>query len=350
MRSGRLRAHGAAARRVNRRGGEDRRATIDVLALPPELKDKAPKDVKERTLGEHQVRLDALRKLPDGDDGRRDASPAAIVDLKAKHPDIVYAATTPAPLHPELTLPLLDAWSMTSLRHHEGRPEVAPWLRGWEDDDEPQTSVVWRKYLPCVRVRDEATLRPSMVAEFFRVAPVHATERLEAASSRVFDWMLKRAAQIAKRPHDHELAIREGEIVVIAIDRAGEHRAHLTLHDLQRFAKAAKGLQKDELRQRDWRKREWRDRLLWGATLVTDHRFCGVRDGMLDEKCETQHRRWMRMKTGERRRTRRPRGAPSSDSSWNRWMAVRTKRASGSPTVATGATSARSRPSSATRA
>ena len=273
--------------RVNRRGGAGREATVDVLALPPESKDKAPKDAKERAESDYRSRLAALRRLPGGDDGRRDASPAAIVEMKAAHPDVVRDATTRAPLHPELTRPLLDAWSMTSLKHHEGRPEVAPWLRGWEDDDEPQTSVVWRKYLPCVQVRDEATLRPSMVAEFFRVAPVHATERLEAASSRVFDWMLKRAAQVAKRPHDHELAIREGEIVVIAIDRAGEHRAHLTLHDLQRFAKPARGLQKDELRQRDRRKREWRDRLLPRATLVADHRLCGVREGMLDEKCET---------------------------------------------------------------
>ena len=273
--------------RVNRRGGADREATVDVLALPPESKDKAPKDAKERAESDYRARLAALRRLPGGEDGRLDASPGAIVEMKAKHPDVVRDATTPAPLHPELIRPLLDAWSMTSLKHHEGRPEVAPWLRGWEDDDEPQTSVVWRKYLPCVRVRDETTLPPSMVAEFFRVAPVHATERLEAASSRVFDWMLKRAVQIAKRPHDHELAIREGEIVVIAIDRAGEHRAHLTLHDLQRFAKAAKGLQKDELRQRDRRKREWRDRLLPGATLVADLRLCGVSDGLLDEKCET---------------------------------------------------------------
>ena len=26
--------------------------------------------------------------------------------------------------------------------------EVGPWLRGWVEDDEPQTIVVWRQYLP----------------------------------------------------------------------------------------------------------------------------------------------------------------------------------------------------------
>ena len=281
--------------RVNRRGGEDREATIDVLALPPESKDKAPKDAKERAESDYRARLAALRRLPAGDDGRRDASPAAIVEMKAAYPDVVRAATTRAPLHPELSRPLLDAWSMTSLKHHEGRPEVAPWLRGWEDDDDPQTSVVWRKYLPCVQVDGESaggevTVLPSMVAEYFRVVPVHATERLEAASSRVFDWMLKRAAQVAQRPRDHELAIGSDEIdeiVVIAIDRAGEHRAHLTLSEFGRLAAPARSLRKDELRQRDLRKREWKDRHLPGATLVVDHRLCGLRDGMLYEKCET---------------------------------------------------------------
>ena len=274
--------------RVNRRGGVDRRATIDVLALRPESKDKAQNDAKEKAESDFQARLAALRRLPDGDDGHRDASPGAIVDMKAKHPAIVRAASTPAPLNPELTRPLLDAWSMTSLSRHEGRPEVAPWLRGWEKDEEPRTNVVWRKYLPCVHGAGEAAVQPAMVAEYFRVAPVHATERLEAESSRVFDWMLKRSAQVAKRAEDHALSIGSDEIVAIVIDRAGEHRAHLTLHELRLLAAPAKSFQKDELRQRNRRKGQWRDRHLPGATLVADFRLCGVRDGMLDEKCDIE--------------------------------------------------------------
>src|SRR5206468_12394217 len=35
---------------------------------------------------------------------------------------------------------------------HTGRPEVGPWLRGWIDEDQPHTSVVWRRHLP-VRIR-----------------------------------------------------------------------------------------------------------------------------------------------------------------------------------------------------
>jgi len=43
---------------------------------------------------------------------------------------ILDAATEKPPLRPELTRALVDAWSMTSLKNHTGRPEVAPWLRG----------------------------------------------------------------------------------------------------------------------------------------------------------------------------------------------------------------------------
>ena len=60
----------------------------------------------------------------------------------------IREASTPEPLHPALTRALVDAWSMTSLEIHTGRPGVAPWLRGWVEDDKPQTDVVWRKYLP----------------------------------------------------------------------------------------------------------------------------------------------------------------------------------------------------------
>ena len=278
--------------RVNRRGGADRRASIDVLALSPELKDKAPEDVKEKAQRDFEARLAALRRLTCGEDGRLDASPAALVEMKARHPDVVRAATTPPPLHPELTRPLLDAWSMTSLRHHEGRPEVAPWLRGWVENDEPQTNVVWRRYLPHVRTDRETTVPPAMVAEYFRVAPVHATERLEAASSRVFDWMLKRAARLARRPEEHDPTIGNDEVLAILIDRTGlidraGEQAHLTLRDLRRLAAPAKSfLHKGELRQRDRQRREWRDRHLPGATLIADSRLCGLREGMLDEKCE----------------------------------------------------------------
>jgi len=276
--------------RVNRRGGANRQATIDVFAVQPESKanaKKADKEKTERAIERFERRLAPLYALPLGEDGRYDASPVALVDLKSNAPDIVDAATTPAPLHPELTRPLLDAWSMTSLQPHEGRPEVAPWLRGWEQDEEPQTAVVWRRHLPYVRHGAEITTPPAMVTKFFRTAPIHATERLEAGSGRVFDWLLKRIVQVGKRDVDHDLAVKGEEIVVVLIDRAGDLVASSTISKLQRLAVPAKSLSKDEQRQRDRLKEEWRDRHLPGATLVVDVRIGGVREGMLNEKAET---------------------------------------------------------------
>ena len=276
--------------RVNRRGGANRQATIDVFAVQPESKanaKKADKEKTERAIETFERRLAPLYALPLGEDGRYDASPVALVDLKSNAPDIVDAAATPAPLHPELTRPLLDAWSMTSLKRHEGRPEIAPWLRGWEQDEEPQTAVVWRRHLPHVQHRTEITTPPAMVAEFFRTAPIHATERLEAGSGRVFEWLLKRIVHVGKRDQDHDLAVKGEEIVVVLIDRAGDHIASSTMRELQRLAASAKSMSKDEQRQRDRRKKAWRDRHLPGATLIVDARIGGVHEGMLKEKAET---------------------------------------------------------------
>ena len=127
-----------------------------------------------------------------------------------------------------------------------------------------------------------------MVAKFFLTAPIHATERLEAGSGRVFDWLLKRIAQVGKRDADHDLAVKGEEIMVVLIDRAGDHVANSTMSELQRLAASAKSLGKAEQRQRNRRKEEWRDRHLPGATLVVDARIGGVRGGMLNEKFEAR--------------------------------------------------------------
>ena len=277
--------------RVNRRGGEERTATVDVFAAPPVLKANARKAEKEaygRILETYNRRLAALRHLTRGEDGRRDASPSATTRLKCEFPGVVNAATTVAPLHPELNRPLVDAWSMTSLTRHEGRPEVSPWLRGWEDEDDPQTDIVWRKHLPCEHRGTSISAPPTTVADFFQAAPVHASERLEAPSGRVFDWLLKRAAQIAKHGKDRKPAVEDEEIVVILLDGAGEHRRSATLGELRELVAPASSMSRSERRSRDRDKGEWKERLLPGALLVVDARLGGLRNGMLDEKSESE--------------------------------------------------------------
>lgn len=275
--------------RVNRRGGEERSAMVDVFAVqPPPPKANAKKTQHEKELETLRNQMKPLRLLPRGEDGRHDASPSAIVDLKRHHRGVVDDATTPTPLYPKLTRPLVDAWAMTSLKQHEGRPEIAPWLRGWEEDNKLQTELVWRKHLPCLLRGEEISLSPSRTTDFFRSVPIHATEKLEALSERVFDWLLKRVAQVGKRSGDHALAIQDDEIVAILLDRAGEYVAHASLSNIRHLVLPAKSLSKDEQRKRDRQKEEWKKRLLPNALLVVDARIGGLRDGMLDadEKSE----------------------------------------------------------------
>ena len=274
--------------RVNRRGGEARSAIVEVFAVSPPIPkanaNKVEKEKHEKDFATYTKQLAPLRQLPRGKDGRHNANPSAMADLKRNHPAVVDEATTPVSLYPKLTRPLVDAWAMTSLKQHEGRPEAAPWLHGWEEEDEPQTTLVWRKHLPHVRRSSETSLPSFMATEFFRSVPIHATEKLEAPSGRVFDWLLKRTGQVGNRGGDHALAIQDDEIVAILLDRAGEYVAHASLSDIQHLAAPTKSLNKSEQRNRDRRKKEWKERLLPGALLVLDARIGGLRDGMLDEK------------------------------------------------------------------
>lgn len=277
--------------RVNRRGGQSRTAMIDVFAVQPsDLKANANKAMKykhEKEIKTYEQRMAVLQKLPCDKDGRYDASPAAAVQLKHNHPDMANAATTPAPLYPELTRPLVDAWAMTSLECHEGRPDVAPWLRGWEEENKTQTEVIWRKHLPLVRKGTDISAIPAMTTQFFRTAPIHASEKLEAASAEVFDWLLKRASEVHKRPKEHESAIKDQEIVALLINRAGEYVESVKFGKLRYFSATANSMSKIEKRDRD-RQRDGFKRLLSGALVIVDKRIRGLRDGLLDQKCDLE--------------------------------------------------------------
>lgn len=165
--------------RVNRRG--DGQATVVVVA--------------------EARRLDSLcnliQRLPQHEDASFDVSPGALHELKKRAAadsdlqKLLEEATTPEPLRPALTRPLVEAWAMTSLEKHTGRPAIQPWLRGWVEDDPPQTSVVWRKHLP-VRVGGP-TPRKKEIEDFFEAAPPHTSELLETETFQVVEWITARA-------------------------------------------------------------------------------------------------------------------------------------------------------------
>lgn len=261
--------------RVNRRGDGDARIVVVHEEEPKPKKPDDPKPDEVRAAIAWRS-LALLGRLPRQDSGH-DVSPAALSALKDEHADEVQQATTPEPLRPALTRALVDAWSMTSLEVHTGRPEVAPWLRGWVEDD-PQTTLVWRTYLP-MRTRDDPATDEE-VDDFFEAAPPHLTEKLELETWRVVEWLVARAERLTKAVEKGGGTLEGGpssvlpldgkSAVAIALDRAGHIEKAFRLQDLYAEGNAKK--QADAL-----------ERTLRNVTLIVDARLGGLNaSGLLD--------------------------------------------------------------------
>ena len=247
--------------RVNRRGKGD--ACIEVIAAPDTNKPKTKVEEWEKRWKECSARLrkplDSLRCIGSRDE--RDASPGAILELKERAEKdselqkAIEEATTPALLRPALTRALVDAWSMTSLDEHTGRPDdIQPWLRGWEEGQEPQTTIIWREHLP---VRADGTETPKEIEAFFEAAPPHASEKLETETYRVVNWLVERAK-------------KQEDVIAYALSPAGNHCLTLKGSDLADSSDNKRKL----------------NTIFPGVTLVLGARFGGLKDGMLDEKTD----------------------------------------------------------------
>ena len=259
--------------RVNRRGNGD--ARIEVIAT---LRKKEKAEEWTERLVRLRKPLDSLRRV--GAKGERDASPGAILELKERAENCselekaIEAATTPIPLRPALTRALVDAWSLTSLDKHTGRPDdIQPWLRGWEEDQQPQTTVVWRKYLPVRGDGPEVTKKD--IEAFFEATPPHASEKLETETYRVVDWLVKRLTKTV----NGQLGLGNN-ILAYILSPSGEfrdtvHGHSLIQEDAKEKKKAKVGLEKN----------------LVGSTLVVDMRLGGLsEEGMLDENADSSPR------------------------------------------------------------
>jgi CRISPR-associated endonuclease/helicase Cas3 len=206
--------------RVNRRGTGDARIIVIDKGEPKTKKPGEPTEQERRAAISWRSKI-VLGSLPSDTDGH-DASPRALLELKSiasadtTLAEQIETATTPAPLSPALTRPVVEAWSMTSLEQHPGRPEIAPWLRGWIEDDEPQCQVLWRRWLP---VRAGDTVPTAEVETFFEAAPPHASETLETESWRVAEWILGRAARCAAMKEPDRLAASDVVALVLSDSR-----------------------------------------------------------------------------------------------------------------------------------
>lgn len=246
---------------------EEKLAKARALVRPFDL---LPRDEKGINVCPAALRDLKLSTLPNPEDEADDRS-------RAEKRAILANATTEAPLRPALSRPLVDAWSMTSLPQHTGRPKVQPWLRGWVEDA-PQTTVVWRCHMPFDR---SGKSTPDKIIEgFFDAAPPHASEGLETETSRVIAWLKKRAEAIQKSrsgkvkatPGSSRPALRLDEWFAILLGDDGEpDGAAMTLDSL--LSDLSEKKSKDRLEGR-----------LAGATLVLDARFAGLsKDGLLSD-------------------------------------------------------------------
>jgi CRISPR-associated endonuclease/helicase Cas3 len=298
--------------RVNRRGEGD--AELRVFWGESTIKSAdRPTEAEKRALTALASRA-VIEKLPKIDTGF-DASPRALRTLAegARKDDalkaLIDAATTPEPLRPALNRALVDAWSLTSLEAHTGRPVVAPWLRGWMEET-PQAVILWRSHLP---LREGASDWPRTSAErkeiedFFEAAPPHEGEKLETEHYRVATWLQGRAQALLARERsapeenaegeafEHETSIvddtdaeaSDGEgailpvqqlgrdaIVALLLSSSGNYLRRYWLTDL---AQERKG----------HAKKDFEDELA-GKVLVVDARLGGLKDGLLDSESKEQ--------------------------------------------------------------
>jgi CRISPR-associated endonuclease/helicase Cas3 len=279
--------------RVNRRGDGDARIVVVVDEggrKPKKLDDPTPKE-KRQIIAYNALAV--FDELPKGSRGI-DASPGALRDLKLRAESSavlqtrIGAATTPVALRPALTRALVDSWSMTSLAEHTGRPEIGPWLRGWIEDDEPQTILVWRKNLP-VRIQGSPASK-NEIEDFFEAAPPHTSEGLETETYRIVDWLMARASEAltirGRRteqqadvegsespdpgPPPNPMSLRANDIVAFALTPSLDLR---TIYELRDLAGDEEG---KKLRER-------LNRELVGATLIIDARLGGLTSGLLDK-------------------------------------------------------------------
>lgn len=283
--------------RVNRRG-EGKASVVVVVEPKPEaskkeqqaidkrqrnqnLDEKEQKvvDEYEKKVREWANRQKPLRQLRKNDDGSFDTSPDALLQLKTRAATdpavrkILDDATTPEPLRPALTRPLVEAWAMTSLETHPGRPRIQHWLRGWIKDDPPQMGVVWRMHLP-VRAGGRAAPKKKEIEDFFEAAPPHTSEILETETFRVVEWIVECAKRVLnpraeQREVTNESGPREDDIVAFVLGPHGELREKFTLADLKAL--------EDRKDRREFER-------LSGTTMIIDARLGGLKDGLLDSE------------------------------------------------------------------
>ena len=244
--------------RVNRRGS----------ATPAPVIVLDAKQGKDEELQRQAATRALLEKLPTDDTGNHDASVAALRDLRAGHSNDIKNASTPDPLRPRLTVPLLNGWAMTSLQEtHTGSPGIEPWLRGWPDEeDESQCEIFWRALLPWRKDDKRPDLKE--VGDYFEAAPPHLTEMLEAPVWRTIDVLRKRLAVERLAADDDDL--QQGAFL---LDNRGKLLSAYTVEALRDLLEDARERKRFEVQ-------------LGGKRLLLSSMLGGLKAGLLAPESE----------------------------------------------------------------
>lgn len=269
--------------RVNRRG--EGSALVRMVATPSDSQKKALDKGKDDETGQaarYQATLALLQKLPALGENEFDASPVALRNLACDEHALMEAAKTPAPLHPALDRATLDAWAMTSLPEHPGRPFVAPWLRGWVDD-EAQVTFIWRRYVESGQQRKWSSDEKK---SFVEAAPPQTSEALEVGVDRAKAWLKQRVKTLVTKKKEKDDDVTLDSTVALVLNAAGEFKAALTLRDLITDEKLGESVNLDRRVVRTNENKLERDYLPNG-TLLLDRRMGGLSpDGLLDADAE----------------------------------------------------------------
>ena len=160
--------------RVNRRGGQGRRALVDVVWTSDDEKVNKDKSAAKT--------LEILRRWIEErghSGGAINISPRNVGKLIQKlDSQDLEESFSPRPAIPPLSDILLDAWSLTSVNKMPGRPEVAGYLHGLTNDP-PTTYVAWREEISLLSTSD---VNKGILQEWFASCPVRANERLQMST------------------------------------------------------------------------------------------------------------------------------------------------------------------------
>jgi CRISPR-associated endonuclease/helicase Cas3 len=186
--------------RVNRRGGEGREASIDVLLdIPAAKADKGGPSKNLSPIENARIACAVFLEALQAEQGEGfDASPEAIEKWRGR-PGYAEACEPPTPTATPHDV-VLDAWSLTSIQ--EDWPvaqDVDPYLHGLEDS-QPETYVAWRAELDEWGSSGQGDLDARAMEQMLAHYPLRPRELLRDKPEIVAEMLLKMQPRCSDKP------------------------------------------------------------------------------------------------------------------------------------------------------